>query len=54
MRYKCPRCGEIFVGQLDKCPKCGRKFKYPENEVENDSISLDNDLKTLLGKKIDR
>ena len=32
MKYKCPRCEEIFEGELPACPKCGQKMVYPEKK----------------------
>ena len=32
MKYRCPDCGEIFEGQLDKCPNCGKEFSYAKKK----------------------
>ena len=32
MKYRCPDCGEIFEGQLDKCPNCGKEFSYAKRK----------------------
>ncbi len=28
-RYKCPKCGYVFNGEVKYCPNCGQLFKYP-------------------------
>ena len=40
MKYKCPKCGEIFEGELKSCPKCGRKFKYAESASKDDKLAV--------------
>ena len=29
-KYKCPKCGTMFEGELAACPKCGTLMKYRE------------------------
>jgi len=39
--YKCPTCGYIMEGKLDKCPKCGKKLYYADNtSVRRYAVSL--------------
>ena len=32
MKYKCPRCGHIFSGEIGFCPNCGLKLKYHKDD----------------------
>ena len=32
MKYRCPNCGHVFSGNLDKCPNCYQKFVYRSAE----------------------
>ena len=32
--FKCPKCGAIIKGKLERCPRCGALAKYPHNEVK--------------------
>ena len=34
MRYKCPKCGNVFEGELDRCPKCGSPMYYNHDSTE--------------------
>ncbi len=33
MKFKCPVCGEIFEGRIERCPFCNAKFRYPNQKV---------------------
>ncbi len=35
MKYKCPKCENIFEGELTSCPHCGQRFVYPKKEVKD-------------------
>ena len=53
MKYRCPKCQEIFEGELPACPKCGQKMVYPEKK----EIAVKQETKpakknTLLGLAI--
>ena len=36
-KYRCGKCGEIFVGKLEICPKCGTELHYIDSEVKKES-----------------
>ena len=38
-KYRCGKCGEIFVGKLEICPKCGTELHYLDQEVKKESES---------------
>ena len=42
MFYKCPKCGNSFIGQKDRCSKCNQEFKYDDLKVEEKSNNIDN------------
>ena len=27
-KYRCPHCGNTFIGQIDRCPHCGKPLSY--------------------------
>ena len=31
-KYRCPKCGETFRGELEECPKCKTKLHYKRKE----------------------
>jgi hypothetical protein len=35
-KYRCGKCGEIFVGRLEICPKCGVELHYLDQEVKKE------------------
>ena len=35
-RYRCPKCGTIFNGRLDKCPTCHATMKYLDKKPAKD------------------
>ena len=37
-KYRCPKCGEIFVGTLDNCPKCNAKLRYQQREKPREVV----------------
>ncbi len=34
-RYKCPKCGYVFDGEVKYCPNCGQLFKYPSSPLSS-------------------
>ena len=34
MKYKCPKCRNIFDGELTSCPHCGQRFAYRSEEIK--------------------
>ena len=45
MKYKCPKCGYVFTGEVSYCPNCGLKLKYHKDEkpeVKNDNQNNQN------------
>lgn len=39
-KYRCGKCGEIFVGKLEICPKCGTELHYLDQEVKKESETV--------------
>ena len=39
MKYKCPKCGNIFDGQPSFCPHCGTKLNYQTQTDTNLNVS---------------
>lgn len=36
-KFRCGKCGEIFVGRLEICPKCGTELHYLDEEVKKET-----------------
>ena len=46
MKYKCPKCGYVFTGEVSYCPNCGLKLKYHKDEkpeLKNDNQNNTNE-----------
>ena len=39
-KYRCGKCGEIFVGKLEICPKCGTELHYLDQEVKKETETV--------------
>ena len=35
-KYRCPKCGEVFKGEIEECPKCHVKLHYKSKEKVHD------------------
>lgn len=40
IKYRCPKCGDVFEGRLEYCPNCHVKFKFADKNVPNEEESL--------------
>ena len=39
-KYRCGKCGEIFIGKLEICPKCGAELHYLDQEVKKETETV--------------
>lgn len=37
MKYRCPKCGELFEGKVAECPHCHQVFAWPSDKNNSDT-----------------
>ncbi len=50
MKYRCPKCGELFEGKVAECPHCHQVFAWPSDKNSGETIVNNESEQSSLSK----